>query len=278
MIYEQRVGSLAALPDLELYANYRQESWQTLDGEDRLALLRETVRREAARTGHDYEANVRLEDLPPELAGYEANGSIVLDREMVVSDRMSHRYGGREIIFDLPDGGYRALETVLHEYRHVVQEDIISGRLAADESFRMRLASNDVTTSYVDQKIVSQYLTGKTSYALYYLQPVELDAYRTSQERTAEILGDIQLQYGADQAMDVFRQRMAEEGWQARTVAYNAQYRVEDAAEEVAKALYNVYANQSSGADPAVEQAVRAEMLASAQQKTGIAAASGITM
>lgn len=259
--------SYAALTDSGLYALYRQESWQALDAAHRLELLRETVVREAARYGHDCRVQITLEDLPPDLAGRESQGKIELNREMIAEGRLSCAVDGQTYTYSLPDANCRALETVLHEYRHVVQEDVVRGRLQADEAARMYFASNDNTTSFVDGRIVSQYLEGRTDYALYYLQPVELDACCTAQDRTAEILQSVQAEYGAEPSMAFYRQRMETEGYQARIAEYNERYQCENAAAEVAVALRNAYANEQAPVDPAMEKAVRAEMLASAQQE-----------
>lgn len=218
--------ALSRLSDEALYGLYRPDCWRDLNANQRQALLQETVNREGERTGHGCQAQVTLEPLPASRTGQEAGGKIVLNEEMAVRDQMSERCGVRLITYRPPDMSYRMLETVLHEYRHVVQEEIISGHVPADDQTRLLLAANDTTTSITDQGVVNQYLQRNSSgsYELYYLQPCELDAYRTSQTRTEGILAQIQARYGSDPDMEAYRQWMSAEGWQAHITQANAFY------------------------------------------------------
>lgn len=168
--------------------------------------------------------------------------------------------------------GYRTLETVLHENRHVVQEAVIRGEIPAEQSDRLLLMANDTTVSVVDGRIASQYLEGRTDYELYCLQPCELDACRTAQERTEEILTALQARYGTDPGMAVYRQRMTEEGWQAHLAAANEAYQCADVPAAIAITLRNAYTGESTSVSPAVEQAIKAEMFASTDQEYGNAA------
>ena len=262
----------AGLPDEQLYGLYRPEPWRTLPAEGRKALLQETVRRENVRSGYDCRADVALEPLPPNEAGHESGGRIVLNEDMALQDRMSVQCGNRTITYRPPDMGYRMLETVLHENRHVVQEAVIRGEIPAEQSDRLLLMANNPTVSVVDGRIATQYLEGRTDYELYCLQPCELDAFRTAQDRTAEILTALQARYGADPAMEAYRQRMSEEGWQAHTAAASEAYQCADVPAAIAITLRNAYTGESNPVDPAVEQAVKAEMFASTEQEYGNAA------
>lgn len=264
---EQARIAFSQLSDRQLYGMYRPAAWGGLRPAERLELLQETVNREGC-----CQTNVSFAPMEPNISGFEKGGEIVLNEEMVVRDQMTCRFDGQAVTYRPPDIGYRMLETVLHEHRHAVQEKIILGQIPVDCATRARLAANDTTFSLFDGRVVSQYLKGETEAALYYLQPCELDAYRTSQDRTVEILRDIQSQYGPDSAMEAYTQRLEDEGWQAQVDRANAAYQCLDVPEEIAKALLHVYTN---GAEPAakagVGRAVWAEMVVSAEQ--GYAAA-----
>lgn len=259
-----RENAYSALSDRELYAMYRQSAWDSLGGNERLELLQETVNREAAKDGNRYSADVELEALPAGYDGYEEGGRIVLDYEKTVCGTQSDVIDGKKVSVPLNSPSYDALCTVLHEFRHVRQENLISGVINDEKCDVRALRANDTSLTVADGYPASTYLTGKTDYALYYLQPCEIDAYVTSEARTAEIIYELREEYGSDPAMESYMEKMSSEGYMARTEEYGARLGGRGAEREIAKALINASEETDYPVRDGVERAVRTEMRASA--------------
>lgn len=256
------------LSSTQLYAMYRQEIWTGLSESEKLNVLQETVNREAALYGNVYSTKVSFENLPSHISGYENAGHISINRNLAVHGVYSFKNGNNTIHYTIPDSGWQTLESLFHEHHHVVQENILNGRIDADESVRAVLEANASSLSVVDGQLGSQYLSGKTDYALYYMQPIELDAYMVSQKKTAEVISSLKSVYGNDAAMKKYTVRMETEGWQARVKRYNQLFGNEKTPEQIAKALMNVYNHKNLEVQANIETAVKAEMIASANQHT----------
>ena len=249
---------------IELYSMFRQDTWCTLSADEKQGVLQEVANREAAKYDNAFTIDVSLKDLPSDLSGYEEKGEVVINREMVVSNTLSTRYGNETITYNLPDGSYRALECVLHESEHAVQEAKINGIIPADEKAVYALEANDTTLSVVDGQIGSQYLDGRTSFGFYYLQPCELEAHKNSQDAVAEIIETLRTEYGYEASMDAYLGRLQTEGYQAQIAKYNQMYNCDDLPKEIQTVLMNTYFQQNNSVDPQINSAVKAEMIASA--------------
>ena len=221
-----------------------------------------------AQHGNVYSAEVSFASMPQHISGYEDNGKITINYDLAVSGEYSYKNGNDTIQFSIPDSGYQTLECLLHEHQHVVQENILNGNIKADEDVRAALEANAPSLSVVDGQLGNQYLSGKNDYALYYLQPMELDAYMVSQNKTAAIISDLKEMYGSDAAMEAYGKRMETEGWQARLQYYNHLFGNENTPEQITKALMNVYNHENTNVQQNIEAAVKAEMIASANQNT----------
>ena len=156
------------LSSVQLYAVYRQETWNGLTESQKLGVLQETVNREAAQYGNLYSAEVSFASMPQHISGYEDNGKITINYDLAVSGEYSYKNGNDTIQFTIPDSGYRTMECLLHEHQHVVQENILNGNIKADEDVRAALEANAPSLSVVDGQLGNQYLSGKNDYALYY--------------------------------------------------------------------------------------------------------------
>lgn len=263
---EEKVGAgeYSALCSRDLYAMYRPGEWAELGESERLELLRETVNREAAKDGSRYSATVKLETLPAGTDGYEKDGRIVLDYEKTALDTMSATVDGETVSVPLGSPSYDALCCVLHEFRHVRQENLISGVIEDKNCDVRALRANDTSLTVADGALASTYLTGETDYALYYLQPCELDAYVTSEARTLEIIYELREEYGSDPAMESYLAKAASEGYTVRIEEYGARLGGIGAEREIAKALINASEETELPVRDGVERAVRNEMRASA--------------
>ena len=250
----------------EIYSMYRQESWLNLTPAEKQDLLQETVNLEAAKYNNVYSAEVSLQEMPSNVSGYETHGKIVMNRDLVVSNVLKSQYGDETITYNVPDGSYRTLETVLHEHQHVLQESILNGKVQTDDATYNALDANDTTLSIVDGQVGSQYLEGETEYALYYMQPCEIDAYKTSQDKVAFIIDSLKEEYGSEPAMDAYLSRMEDEGYEARIAEYNLMFNCDDTPKEIEQVLINTYAHRNEPVNPQIEAAVKAEMIASANQ------------
>lgn len=256
------------LSNTQLYAMYRQETWISLSESEKLNVLQETVYREAAKYGDAYTPEVSFENLPSHISGYENSNHITINRDLAVHGEYSFRNGNDIIRYAIPDSGLQTLECIFHEHHHVVQENILNGRIDADESVRAILETNTPSLSVVNGQLGNQYLSGKTDYALYYMQPMELDAYTVSQNKVTAIIADLREVYGSDSAIEAYEKRMETEGWQARVQHYNQLFGNEKTPEQIARVLMNVYHHENTEVQKNIEAAVKSEMIASAIQNT----------
>lgn len=254
----------SSLSDSDLYAMYRHDSWATLDESQRHDLLQETVNREAIADGNKFTANVSFDHLPADTDGYQQDGNIILDYNKTVLDKQEAVINGKTITTNLKSPSYDSLTTLLHEYQHVKQDAIIDGKITADPSVKEALEANTSTLSVVDGQIGCQYLSGETDYGLYYLQPCELDAFTTSENKTNAIIESIKAQYGSEPAMVAYADKMSKYGYAAQLAELRAQYNNPNVEAEVSKALQNAYNNTNIAVDPNVEAAVKTEMVVSA--------------
>ena len=140
------------LSDSDLYSCFCRNNWSELNESNRLLLLSEAVNRENIKYGGNYSVNIAFEDMKSNIAGYQKGDNIFLNRDMFVNDRLTEVYGGERIEFKLSDSNWQALETALHENRHVFQDKVVEGVVDCDEFYRNTFISNCFTVSNVDGK------------------------------------------------------------------------------------------------------------------------------
>lgn len=251
------------LSDLDLYSCFCRHNWVELNESNRLLLLNEAVNRENIKYGGNYSVNIAFEDMKSNIAGYQKGDNIFLNRDMFVNDRLKEVYGDKRIEFKLSDSNWQALETALHENRHVFQDKVVEGVVDCDEFSRNTFVSNCFTVSNVDGKRASQYMLGETNYALYYLNPTELDAYETSQERTQQIISTLSEQGMKDVSADKYLSALQTTGYKARLEEFKKEFNNDNVEKEVSQVLKNTYYNMHIPIDKIINSAVKQEMIKS---------------
>lgn len=252
------------LSDNALNDMYHHECFTKLNEEQRTALFEETVNREIASNGGKYTCNVRLVDLPANRMGEQMDNSIFMNREMFANDKQSFKYGETTIQFDLEDSNYKAYETLLHEYQHIVQERIIDGTLETSPEVKAKFEANDFTVSEVDGQRGSQYMLGENSYDLYYMNPTELDAHKVSQEKAMELLMQHEQRFGSDDSIASYKSDIQKNGYEAKVAELQSKYG-ENVIQDVENTLINKYSNSNLPVNPSVERMVHNEMILSQQ-------------
>ncbi len=249
--------------DSDLYMCFCRNNWLKMQESDRRNLLNEVVSRENVKYGCNYNVDIYFEDMKSHTAGYQTGNRIFLNRDMFVNDRLTEVYCDKTIEISLKDSNWQALETVLHENRHVFQDKVVDGTIRYDEATRNTFASNGFTVSDVDGKRASQYMIGENSYALYYLNPTEIDAYKTSQERTQQIISELSRQGMNDVSADKYLSNLQSTGYKARLEEFKKEFNNANADKEVSQVLKNTYFNSNVPVDKTIESAVKQEMIKS---------------
>lgn len=255
------VKNYSCLSDGSLYSMFQHDSWKALNESDRLGLLSEAVNRENLRCGADYSVNVSFEDMKSNIAGYQLGDSIYLNKEMYVNDRLTESYGDKTIEMELPDSNWQALETALHENRHIYQDKAVAGEVLCDEETKAVFEANGFTVSEIGGERASQYMLGESSYALYYLNPTELDAHKVSQDRTQEIISSLTEKGMIDASAEKYISGLETGGYKAKLEAFRQEFNNENVEKEVSQVLQNTYYKADVPVDKVVEDAVRREMI-----------------
>lgn len=200
----------------QLEEMFLARNWAKLDESERLDLLQEVANRECSNLGDKFVCHVSFDDLPHETSGvqYGAN-NIRLSRENFVFDKMYSEYNGRPVMQTLNDSNFRAYETIQHEFQHVYQNMVTNGVIEADDRTRMVYESNGYTVTELYGFPASQYMQGHTSNKLYYLNPTELDAYKTSQDKTNILKASLREKYGTDLSMIEYENTIEKGGYEA---------------------------------------------------------------
>lgn len=256
-------SNYAGLTSNDLYSYFSRSNWTGLNESQRLDLLQEVADRQAAANGDKYSVTVSFENMDSSTSGYEAGNHIYLNRDMFVNDRVVESYGDKTIEFKLTDSNWQALETVLHEGEHAFQDNISNGTVEADDATKALFQSNNFTVSDVDGNRASQYMLGKNNYAFYYLNPSELDAFKTSQDQTQAIIASLQSQGLKDSSMDQYLAELQKNGYEAKLNEYRSEFGNENVDKEVAAVLKNTYFNTNEPVDKNIEKAVKSEMIES---------------
>lgn len=251
------------ISDNALTDMFRHSVWTDLDEGQRLDLLQELVNRETVKNGALYSCKVEFCDLPSNTAGEQRRNTICLNRQMFVEDQLTEEYNGKMITYFLPDSNYTAYETVLHEHQHVKQDMIAADVIPSDEHTKDVFRANSFTTSIVDGKPASQYMFGVSDYSLYYLNPTELDAYKTSQTAARQLVSAQTKKYGADYASARYLSYLARHGYEAKLNEYRTFYGNSMVDKEVENALLNEFQKSRLPVSPDIERAVKIEMIES---------------
>lgn len=255
----------SAVSDAGLRSMFTESAWQNLGETEKLDLLQETVNRVAMRDGVE-PCRVSFENMPSSTRGCQSGDRIMLNREMFVEGHVTYRYGDTSIRMDMQAPNYLAHETALHEYQHSFQTQASEGKVDVAPELEARFASNNFTVTMINGQRASQYMLGKTEngYDLYYLNPTELDAYKTSQEQTLALVREHQLQNGDDASIASYLEQIAASGYDAQLAELKDKYG-ENVDKEVAQVLCNKYYNTNVPVDPNIEIMVEREMVATQQ-------------
>lgn len=253
-----------SLSDNSLRSMYSEIEWGKLGESDKLELLQETVNREISDNAGKYTCFVSFENMSSNISGYQSGSKMALNREMFVEGKISCRFGETTIKMDLDSPNYLAYETVLHEYRHILQEKISDGTVKAPDEIKAKFESNNFTVTYIDGQRASQYMLGKgsNSYDLYYLNPTELDAHRFSQEKAMGLVNEHKALYGEDESISSYLKEISHNGYDATLANLKSKYG-ENVDKEVEQILINKYKNTNAPVDKKTEQMVVREMIAS---------------
>lgn len=259
-----------------LFSMYRSEKWSQLDEYFRRELLQETVNRSARLNGELGACQVVFEDLGPSTAGSQGNGIIKLDRTRFVNDMGHAVYGGQVFEVPLEDANLQALETVLHEDIHAWQNQIVDGTIPSpDQNLLNEYAANDFDISFVTladgtMDAGQQCLRGETAnggYYLYYLQSTERDAHRYSEQRTMQILNQLEQKYGPDPSFEAYRLNVQTNGYEATLSQARLYFGTEAVEQDINTTLKNqFYQTSEPVSSPLVENAVKQEMVLSLQE------------
>lgn len=256
-----------------LFSMYRREQWLQMDEKARQELLQETVNRAAKANGEKGACEVVFTDLGPTTAGVQSKNVIQLDRNRFVNDVVVQEYNGCEMKMQLPDSNIQALETVLHEDIHAWQNQCIDGTIECqDQQLLAEYKANNFDKTYVQLSngtvaLGQQYLSGETQnggYYLYYLQSTERDAHRISEQRTQQIVMQLEQKYGGEPSFDAYKQSIAVNGYNATLESANAYFGAKTVEQDLNTTLQNQYYQTNQPIDcSAVEEAVKQEMVES---------------
>lgn len=255
----------SSMSDTELYGCFERNNWVNTEESQRLALLQEVADRQAAADGNTYKITVHFDDMASHTSGYQSGTHIYLNRDMYVHDINKGIYNGREITYYSTDSNWNALETVLHESRHVHQDMVAKGTVNASPEEVERCASNGFTVSDVDGQRGCQYMKGETSYNLYFLNPTELDSFKTSQDKVRSVIAEQKSLGMTDASADEYLSALDKKGYEVTLNDCRNEYQCYDVDKQVEQVLKNEYYNTNVPVDSNIEQAVKNEMIVTQQ-------------
>ena len=268
-VHPTRYGNLN---NEQLYSMFRESSYSKLDESEKLDLLQETVNRDALERGEIGAPEVHFADLPANESGNASNGVINVNRDMAVNGVQSIEYDGQTI--QHPVGAYNieTLNTVLHENIHCFQEQVIDGTINIEDIQKSaEYQSNGFTTSAVLQdgkyQLGSQYLTGETAngYYCYYFQSTERDAFLGAEEKTDTILNNIIEKCGTEPSFEAYKKSVEITGYHATERAAIERFQNLNFERDLNQTLMNQYFGMNVPVAPNIENAVKAEMIATYQ-------------
>ena len=237
-----------------------------------LDLLQETVNRDALERGEIGAPEVRFADLPVNESGNASNGVINVNRDMAVNGVQSIEYDGQTIQHPVRAYNIETLNTVLHENTHCFQEQVIDGTINIEDIQKSaEYQSNGFTTSAVLQdgkyQLGSQYLTGETAngYYCYYFQSTERDAFLGAEEKTDTILNNIIEKCGTEPSFEAYKKSVEITGYHATERAAIERFQNLNFERDLNQTLMNQYFGLNVPVAPNIENAVKAEMIATYQ-------------
>ncbi len=262
------------MTDDQFYALFRDSSYKDLNDAARQEILQEAANRSAKMDGEDHAATVVLTDLhDPRIAGLQSGETIYLN---------SAYYGEKAAAKASP---MEALETVLHEERHHYQEMAVQGLApASPEQLKAFQANMGTEVQLSDGRKGYTYATGaptsgQLSDGIYRAQPIESDAYRTSEERTkaianrqTELMNNEKnpivwlLNSGDKNAMSKYVQNVDKAGYDQQIQNAGRIFGVNNLEAEVKTAFTNIFYNESRRVNPVVSFMVEMEQAASYTQ------------
>lgn len=268
-VHPTRYGNLN---NEQLYSMFRESSYSKLDESEKLDLLQETVNRDSLERGEIGAPEVRFADLPANESGNASNGVINVNRNMAVNGVQSIEYDGQTIQHPVRAYNIETLNTVLHESIHCFQEQVIDGTINIEDIQKSaEYQSNGFTTSAVLQngeyQLGSQYLTGETAngYYCYYFQSTERDAFFGAEEKTDTILNNIIEKCGTEPSFEAYKKSVEITGYHATERAAIERFQNLNFERGLNQTLMNQYFGMNVPVAPNIENAVKAEMIATYQ-------------
>lgn len=268
-VHPTRYGNLN---NEQLYSMFRESSYSKLDESEKLDLLQETVNRDSLERGEVGAPEVRFADLPANESGNASNGVINVNRDMAVNGVQSIEYDGQTIQHPVRAYNIETLNTVLHENIHCFQEQVIDGTINIEDIQKSaEYQSNGFTTSAVLQdgkyQLGSQYLTGETAngYYCYYFQSTERDAFLGAEEKTDTILNNIIEKCGTEPSFEAYKKSVEITGYHATERAAIERFQNLNFERDLNQTLMNQYFGMNVPVAPNIENAVKAEMIATYQ-------------
>lgn len=268
-VHPTRYGNLN---NEQLYSMFRESSYSKLDESEKLDLLQETVNRDSLERGEIGAPEVRFADLPANESGNASNGVINVNRNMAVNGVQSIEYDGQTIQHPVRAYNIETLNTVLHENIHCFQEQVIDGTINIEDIQKSaEYQSNGFTTSAVLQngkyQLGSQYLTGETAngYYCYYFQSTERDAFLGAEEKTDTILNNIIEKCGTEPSFEAYKKSVEITGYHATERAAIERFQNLIFERGLNQTLMNQYFGMNVPVAPNIENAVKAEMIATYQ-------------
>lgn len=257
----------------QLYGMFRESVYTKLNESEKRDLLQETVNRDAMEKGMVGAPLVQFADLPATESGNAENGYINVNRDIATRGIQSVEYNGQVLENQIRDYNIQALNTVLHEDEHCLQDQIINGTVIIDDmDLTQEYMANDFTTSAVlkdgSYKLGSQYVTGETpgGYYFYYFQPTERDAYLNAENKTASILAQLTSKFGTEDSFAAYETSILTKGYQATEQNAIQLFQNPEFVKDVSTTLQNEYYKTNIPVnDIYTQNAMKTEMIASYQ-------------
>lgn len=245
---------------------FMRENWVRLDEDKRQDLLQEIVNRECTKLGDKFNCNVYFENMSPEVSGMQCgDNNIILNRNNFVFDKHQVEFEGKTITMPCDYSGYKAYETVMHEFRHVYQNMVSKGVIETDPYTKAVYESNNFTVTELNGQRASQYMSGYTGYQFYYLNPTELDARRFSEKKTINLISAQCQQYGSDTSMEQYRYELSVNGYEMQLEKCKEDFNNENIDKDIEKILIYRYNHINISFDPKLELMIEKEMIITQQ-------------
>lgn len=259
------------LSNEELYSMFREETYRNLNVMYKHDLLQETVNRDALERGMVGSPKVEFANLEPGVSGQAGGGVIKVDFDMAVNGITRAQIDEQTVIdHNMDDFNIQTLNTILHENTHCFQDQITDGTISiSDQRLTAEyMANTGAPVVLVEDgavQIGSDYMRGVSEggYNFYYFQPTERDAYLYAEAKTDNIIGGLRSKYGNEPSFDNYDRSVMANGYQAQLNRAAMEYGNPNFDKEVSQSLMNHRYGTNVPVDPAIEEGVRTEMVAS---------------